>query len=329
MRAVLVDDEYYALQNLKIKLSEINTVEVVALYESGAACLEEIERIRPDVVFLDIEMPELDGFTFLERLTDTGQMPHIIFMTAYSHYAVKAFEYHATDYLVKPVSIERLTKALERLTPYVPVIESQQTPQKDAPLDIRSEDLVITCFRSFSIRAGTVEFNSGWKTKKAEELIAYLICEKGRLVSKVKIAEDLWPEVDGSKSMASLHVAFHHVKMQEKVRRIKLPIESLRGQMRFAVESTQCDLVRFDTLWETAFSPSTSLDVQVSLLEQAADLYTGHLFEDKFYSWASFLQQRCAHRYEMLLQFLIDYFQKNTIEDKAKCYRIRLEQMNV
>lgn len=310
MRAVLVDDEYYALQNLKFKLSEIDGIEVVGMYEDPGEFLREISKTRPDVVFLDVEMPKMNGFQLLEHILETGQAPQIIFVTAYSHYAVKAFEIDATDYLVKPVDIDRLKQSLSRIKKPI-----QST-----------ERIKVSCFRSFSIQAGHIDFNTGWKTKKAEELVAYLICEKGRFVPKEKIAEDLWPEVDGDKSQANLHVAYYYLKMQEKNKGRKLPIESLRGKMKLQLDDVQCDLVEFDDLYERLFSKSGQPDKmpqqteKLQLLLQAADLYNGPLFADQFYNWATPLQQRCEVRYEEILQQLIKIYRDNGDEMKAARY---------
>lgn len=182
MKAVIVDDEYYAIQGLKMELEDIGGIEIAGIYEDGSKMLDEIKEIRPDIIFMDIEMPQLNGFELFEKLADfvgKGCIPNIVFVTAYSHYAVKAFEINAIDYIVKPVTKDRLLKTLER-------IKSVSIPEEAATLQIN-------CFKNFSIMAGGKEINSGWRTRKAEELIAFLISEKGSFVSKDKIVEALWP----------------------------------------------------------------------------------------------------------------------------------------
>lgn len=300
MRAVLVDDEFYVMQNLKLKLNEIDGIEVVGMYDNANEFLKELHLTQPDVVFLDVEMPKMDGFALLGHILETGQSPHIIFVTAYSQYAVKAFEIDATDYIVKPVELERLKQSLSRIM--------KPEPEQS------NERIKIHCFRSFSIQAGEIDFNTGWKTKKAEELVAYLLCEKGKFVPKEKIAEDLWPETDGEKSQANLHTAYYYLKLQEKNKGRKLPIESQRGKMRFQIDEVSCDLTEFDALYEQLFSKQGQPDQilqqteRLKLLLQAADLYDGLLFADRYYSWATSLQQRCEMRYEKILQQLIQVY---------------------
>jgi two-component system, LytTR family, response regulator len=114
IRAVVVDDEPVARRRLRKLLQREGNIEVVGDCEDGASAIEAIARLRPDVVFLDVQMPGLDGFDVVEAL-EPGDLPAIVFVTAYDQYAVRAFEIHAVDYLLKPFEPERLQKTLERL----------------------------------------------------------------------------------------------------------------------------------------------------------------------------------------------------------------------
>jgi len=111
MSVLIVDDESPARDRLRRMLAEIETVEVIGEAESGTQAVEMIEREKPDLVLLDIQMPGLDGFEVIEALADP---PPVIFVTAYDEYAIRAFEVNALDYLLKPFSRERLEKAIRR-----------------------------------------------------------------------------------------------------------------------------------------------------------------------------------------------------------------------
>ena len=113
LRALVVDDEPVARRRLKTLL-ESEKVEVIGECETGEQAIEAIEQLRPDVVFLDVQMPGLDGFDVVDAL-EPGRHPDIVFVTAYDRYAVRAFDVHAVDYLLKPFERGRLRKALERL----------------------------------------------------------------------------------------------------------------------------------------------------------------------------------------------------------------------
>jgi two-component system LytT family response regulator len=114
VRAILIDDELNSLQNLQNKLEKYcPSVKVLAAFEKPEEAFLSVRQQKPDVLFLDIEMPRMNGFRFLEELGDfEGE---IIFITAYNHFAIEAMRISAFDYLVKPVSIDDLQNAITRL----------------------------------------------------------------------------------------------------------------------------------------------------------------------------------------------------------------------
>ena len=120
LRVMIVDDEPLARAGLRQLLAELPGVEVAGECGGGAEAVTAIERERPDVVLLDIAMPEVDGFDVLEAL-DPADRPAVVFVTAYAEHAVRAFEVNAVDYVLKPADPERLRAALgrarERLAP--------------------------------------------------------------------------------------------------------------------------------------------------------------------------------------------------------------------
>jgi two-component system, LytTR family, response regulator len=113
MRALIVDDELHSRRYLSELLEGESNVYVVGEASSGAEGVEQIETHSPDIVFLDIQMPDLDGLELVERI-ESSRLPLFIFVTGYSEYAVRAFEVEAIDYLCKPFDKERLVTALER-----------------------------------------------------------------------------------------------------------------------------------------------------------------------------------------------------------------------
>ena len=113
MRVLIVDDEAPARAKLRRMLAALDGVEVVAEAAAGADALALIPQCRPDVVFLDVQMPEVDGFEVAASLPDDG--PAVVFVTAFDRYALQAFETGAVDYLLKPVAPERLERAVQRL----------------------------------------------------------------------------------------------------------------------------------------------------------------------------------------------------------------------
>lgn len=109
----MVDDEPLALERLEFLLKDIAGVEMVGTACNGIEASEQIEALRPDIVFLDVQMPEQNGLRVAATLDDDDR-PEIIFVTAFEHYAADAFEVDAADYLLKPVRYDRLWQAIER-----------------------------------------------------------------------------------------------------------------------------------------------------------------------------------------------------------------------
>src|SRR6266478_1772852 len=113
--AVLVDDEKLASDELAYLLKEFADVEVIATAANGLEAVNLIAKLEPDLVFLDVQMPGLDGLGVIRKLRDEGaRMPHFILATAFDQYAVEAFRVEAIDYLLKPVERERLAESVAR-----------------------------------------------------------------------------------------------------------------------------------------------------------------------------------------------------------------------
>lgn len=127
IRALIVDDEPLARQRLRRLLQDEQDIEVVGECADGGDAVASIRNLRPDLVFLDVQMPVLDGFGVLEAV-GIDQMPAVIFVTAYDRYALRAFEYNALDYLLKPFDRDRFRKALERARLQL----ARSEPQEDA-----------------------------------------------------------------------------------------------------------------------------------------------------------------------------------------------------
>lgn len=111
-KTIIIDDERLAREELKAILSDYNEITIIDEAQNGDEGIEKIKELNPDLVFLDVSMPGMTGFEMLKKLDD---IPHVIFITAYDEFALKAFEVNALDYLLKPVDPERMSEAIEKL----------------------------------------------------------------------------------------------------------------------------------------------------------------------------------------------------------------------
>lgn len=125
IRTLIVDDEPLARRGLELRLADQPDIEIVAQCGDGAAAMKAVSEHAPDLMFLDVQMPGLDGFATL-RAIPAPQMPLTVFVTAYDHYAIRAFESSAVDYLLKPVDDSRLHQALYRVRQQLATRESGQ-----------------------------------------------------------------------------------------------------------------------------------------------------------------------------------------------------------
>jgi two-component system LytT family response regulator/two-component system response regulator LytT len=180
LKALIVDDEQLARDELQYLLSSIDDVEVVAQGKNGIEAIALVPRLEPDVVFLDVQMPGLDGFAVLRKLLEKNRpetLPQIIFATAFDKYAVRAFEVNAVDYLLKPFDRVRLEQALDRVrarlqnpAPQNPTLQNPTQPGQDLPASTHraptlSREQVDSLIRLIEQQSGAVP-NNGRSSSK-------------------------------------------------------------------------------------------------------------------------------------------------------------------
>lgn len=176
LKAIIVDDEPLGRERVRMLAQSVPDLEIVAECENGREAVIRTTELKPDLLFLDIQMPELDGFGVVRELnTLAGPMPKIIFVTAYDAHAVKAFEVNAIDYLLKPVQKQRLMEAVDRIRQSIP-----QTPT--SPLDGRLEQLLQ------QLEA----------PKSAQSYLARIEVRSQARIDYVPVDNILWLEADGN-----------------------------------------------------------------------------------------------------------------------------------
>ncbi|MGS2721249.1 LytR/AlgR family response regulator transcription factor [Paraglaciecola aestuariivivens] len=135
IKTIIVDDEPLARKGLALRLAEFSEIELVAECKNGLDAVTAIPEFCPDLVFLDIQMPGLNGFQVINKLQELNQpMPLIIFVTAFDSYAIKAFDVHALDYVLKPVDASRLADAIKKVNLTLEQQQQDSNQQKLARL---------------------------------------------------------------------------------------------------------------------------------------------------------------------------------------------------
>jgi two-component system LytT family response regulator/two-component system response regulator LytT len=201
LRAVLVDDEQLARDELGYLLGQVGGVDVVGQAGNGVEALTTIDRLQPDVVFLDVQMPGLTGFEVARRMVEQRMPSHIIFVTAYDQHAIEAFEVNAVDYLLKPVDQARLEVAVER---------ARRRVGADRPADTAAPDLekIIQLVTERQSRRERLAIKVGerFMLVQAEEIIYASLADEGITVvtgqhsgtSNYRTLDELQERLDGS-----------------------------------------------------------------------------------------------------------------------------------
>jgi two-component system LytT family response regulator len=283
MKVMLVDDERLALIKLEKMFHESDGCEVVGTFMIAEEAIKQIEAQRPDAVFIDIHMPEMNGIQATERIREVSPETEIIFVTAHNEYALKAFGLEALDYVMKPVSRERLRQTIQRLHRRVKPESLKETPE---PLPL------IRCLGMLQIqKPGSEPERLKWRTSKIKELFAYLLHHRQRMVSKDALLELLWPDLDEQKGSANLHTSIHRIRsiFKEAVGEGVLVINY--SHYGYNLETQR---LRMDTMeWEEELRQLESLSLEtVTRHQRVLDLYTGAYFEEDNYSWAEVERQR-------------------------------------
>jgi two-component system LytT family response regulator len=195
IKTLIVDDEPLARRNLRLLLENDPQIEILDECRNGREAVKAINALSPDLIFLDIQMPEMDGFDVLERV-GTDQIQAIIFVTAFDQYALKAFDVHALDYLLKPFDDERFAHALRRAKAQIEAREINRL----------SKRLLALLDERVSQRASS--------SRQKDYLTRLMIKVSGRVVL-LKVDDIAFIEADGN--YAKLHVGRKAHLLREKM----------------------------------------------------------------------------------------------------------------
>lgn len=194
IRTLIVDDEPLARRNLRLLLERDRQIEIIGECRNGREAVKAIDTLAPDLIFLDIQMPEMDGFDVLASV-GPEQIPAVIFVTAFDQYALKAFEVHALDYLLKPFNDERFAHALKRAKAQLEAREINHLSRKLLAL----------------LEARETERESA----SPEEYLTRLMIKVSNRVVLLKVDEIDFIEADGN--YAKLHVGSKSHLLREKM----------------------------------------------------------------------------------------------------------------
>jgi len=209
LKAVLVDDEQLARDELGYLLGQVGGIEVIGQAGNGVEALTTIDKLQPDLVFLDVQMPELDGFSVLRRL-DRASLPAVVFVTAHEQYALRAFEVHAVDYLLKPFSDERFREALER-----------------AKQQVRQGRLSELSWKLLALIQGYGPEQPAVPARRiGPKYLERLVIKSGGRVTLLRVAEVEWIDAEGD--YVRIHVGKQWHLLRETMKRLETQLDPAR-----------------------------------------------------------------------------------------------------
>lgn len=321
IKVIIIDDERSAIRELEFFLGEYSDIEVVGTYINPMKALDDIMHKKPQLVFLDIHMPQLSGLDLVSKMLDLCPDLEIVFVTAYDHHALEAYELNAIDYVLKPIKKERFEKTVQRLMKRIRVEKTHGNKQ-----------LIIKTFGGFKV-CWEGEEPIKWRTEKTKELFAFLLTNAGNEISKDKLLDTIWRDIEPEKSTKQLHNAIYYIRKTLEEYGISREQVGIIGSYCLKINGVNYDRVCWQRL--------KMLKQESLSMEEIEAVYTGDYLEDVDWFWADLDRNNYVNEYINLLQHcakglmidesfyaaeecLLKAFHKNPYEDKTTVQLIKL-----
>ncbi len=308
MRALIVEDELPALRLMKSLVEKNKNLEAAGAFDDVSDALEAVKEKKPDVVFTDIKMPEMDGLTLVKKIHQIDSGIQIVFVTAHEQYAVNAFRLEATDYLLKPVTAEELDITVNRLMRHY-------LQHRIKPRDLRMRALV---FGRLCVYGDKAESEIHWPTAKTKELFASFVLRPQEPKEKWALCERLWPDSEPHKAEHNLYSTINRLKTAFKNNGITAKIICKNGCYHLGTKDLSCDLWEFYAFF--AENPVIHAE-NVGRLTQVLDLYQGNLFETENYPWCLDERQAVYQKYLWgIKQTGLYFFRQKAFEQASRFF---------
>lgn len=233
MRVVLIDDELTTLNyNAKV-INEVDGLTLVATYQKPSELLRDLEHLEFDILLSDIELPMMNGLQLATKVLDVYPKTYVVFLTAYTEYALDAFKVNAMDYLLKPIKKRDLERFIDKIHLYFNVPSKLQYGHE------------ISYFPEFKIILNSAEVIK-WPTQKAKELCAYFCIHVDEPLTREQILRDVWPEILPSQEEGHFHMTLYRLRKTLQAYQLPIEIQSSQGSKSGYV----CEVKVFDQ-WKT------------------------------------------------------------------------------
>ncbi|BBH24545.1 hypothetical protein Back11_58900 [Paenibacillus baekrokdamisoli] len=289
-----VDDELPALRMAESVLRSFDDVHICGLFHDAEQLLERMLTTETDIVFIDMKMPGMHGLELAGRIQENRPDVAIVFITAYDDYAVYAFETEALDYVMKPMTAERIRKTLDRFSKRRGIERSYAQPKR----------LTVQSFGRFSLETGKGD-NLKFRRAKTEELLAFLLHHRGQPIAKANIMEALWGDRDAERAQSMLYTTVYQLRKELETFGLFDVIEQTRaggGLCRLLWSPEQWDYEEFEQAYRRCMDGN-----DVAEAKRAVELYRDGYLAENDYLWAEERRGELELKFIDLLEHIADY----------------------
>lgn len=300
MKAIVVDDELLIVEHIERLLAQAG-VEVVGCYTSPYEALQSAKELQPDVLFLDIEMPEMSGLAIAEQVYADNFDIEVVFITAFNQYALDAFRVNALDYLLKPVDEEELNRSLAR-------VRKRRKEYAATDRKVVNRPLSASFFGKFTVCIGDNPEPVRWVTAKCAELFAYILLQGGREASKWQLFEALWNEKDPEKADINLRSTVSRLNKTLRDLQAGMALVSVRNGYRLTI-SDEAPVIDADQL-ERFFLDSVEIhSANLDRIEQLVHHCDQPFLEEFSGDWCEPYRNRHRQYYLQIGKRLLAYYE--------------------
>lgn len=280
--AVIIDDERHAIKEIEFYLKMYPEISVLASFVNPLEALKKLPELKPQLVFLDIQMPQLMGIDVGSRILDIDPDIEIVFVTAYDQYAMEAFELNAIAYILKPIGQERFENAMRKVIKRI----QKTTPVKS------NKCLKIQCFGTFEI-AWEHEEPLKWRSEKTREVFAYLLMNAGIVVTRDQIIEAVFWDIEMDKAIKQLHNAIYYIRKSLQEYGVENSLIKVHGKYCMTLGEINFDKQEWHRLLKLH-----EADLSMNQIE---GIYKGDYLEGADWPWADIDRENFIAEYVHLL----------------------------
>ncbi|WP_027633996.1 response regulator [Clostridium hydrogeniformans] len=306
MRTIIIDDEEPVLQLMKIIMRKNKHLDIVGEFTDSKKALEGILKLLPDVVFIDIEMPCMDGIELANKILEFDENIQIVFVTAYEKYALEAFKVNAVNYILKPIIEKELNATVKRL------LRNYSVRVDDFIENKSNKILSLGTFKVYGKKDKLIS----WSTAKVQELFAYFVYMRGEEIDKWILCDILWPDYLPKKAEHNLHSTIYRLKASLKSVDIENVVKYRKGKYSIDLNNFNCDSWEFENFIKD--NPIVN-EENIESYDKSIELYKGRLFGDEGYTWSIELSEKLGLYYlEGIKNIAIYYMGKNSYNTSEK-----------